>query len=110
MASTTNAVRRMCREGEVRDSSGTTPTNYTYAGQYSYTNDFSLMFYREAPRRRLPRSTRRRSPKGMGEGRRSGVGNARWYDPSLGRFAQADTIIPGAGNPRDVQNAGRVFI
>jgi len=24
---------------------------------------------------------------------------ARWYDPALGRFAQADTIIPGAGNP-----------
>ena len=24
--------------------------------------------------------------------------NARWYDSSLGRFAQADTIIPGAGN------------
>ena len=24
---------------------------------------------------------------------------ARWYDPVLGRFAQADTIIPGAGNP-----------
>jgi RHS repeat-associated protein len=26
--------------------------------------------------------------------------NARWYDPALGRFAQADTIIPGAGNPQ----------
>ena len=25
--------------------------------------------------------------------------NARFYDPVLGRFAQADTIIPGAGNP-----------
>ncbi|RMH43810.1 MAG: RHS repeat-associated core domain-containing protein [Gammaproteobacteria bacterium] len=25
--------------------------------------------------------------------------NARWHDPSLGRFAQADTIIPGAGSP-----------
>ena len=25
--------------------------------------------------------------------------NARWYDPTLGRFAQADTLIPGAGNP-----------
>ncbi|MBE7435990.1 MAG: RHS repeat-associated core domain-containing protein [Anaerolineales bacterium] len=41
------------------------PTNYTYTGQYSYTQDFGLMFY-----------------------------NARWYDPSLGRFAQADSIIP----------------
>jgi hypothetical protein len=25
---------------------------------------------------------------------------ARWYDSSLGRFAQADTIVPGAGDPR----------
>ena len=24
---------------------------------------------------------------------------ARWYDVSLGRFIQADTIVPGAGNP-----------
>ncbi len=51
--------------GEVRYASGATPTDYTYTGQYSYTNDFGLMFY-----------------------------NARWYDPSLGRFAQADTIVP----------------
>jgi RHS repeat-associated protein len=51
--------------GEVRYASGTTPTKYTYTGQYSYTSDFGLMYY-----------------------------GARWYDPSLGRFAQADTIIP----------------
>ncbi|MBI5352936.1 MAG: RHS repeat-associated core domain-containing protein [Chloroflexi bacterium] len=50
-------------------------TNYTFTGQYSYMDDpttsgttegFGLMFY-----------------------------NARWYDPSLGRFAQADAIVPG---------------
>jgi RHS repeat-associated protein len=52
--------------GEVRDSAGTMPTNYTYTGQYSHVNDFGLLYY-----------------------------NARWYDPSLGRFAQADTIVPG---------------
>jgi len=52
--------------GETRYSSGTTPTNYTYTGQYSNMGDFGLMFY-----------------------------NARWYDPSIGRFAQADSIIPG---------------
>ncbi|MBI4761327.1 MAG: RHS repeat-associated core domain-containing protein [Chloroflexota bacterium] len=49
-------------------------TKYTYTGQYSHMDDpstagvtegFGLMFY-----------------------------NARWYDPSLGRFAQADTIVP----------------
>ncbi len=58
--------------GEVRytwkdPSLNTTPayklTDYTYTGQRSYTADFGLMFY-----------------------------NARWLDPSLGRFAQADTI------------------
>jgi len=37
-----------------RYSSGTNPTDYTYTGQYSYTDDFGLMFY-----------------------------NARWYDPYL---------------------------
>jgi len=51
--------------GEVRHQSGTQQTNYTYTGQYSYTADFGLMYY-----------------------------NARWYDSSLGRFAQADTIVP----------------
>jgi RHS repeat-associated protein len=54
------------------------PTNYTYTGQRSYMDDpttttategFGLMFY-----------------------------NARWYDPALGRFAQADSIITGANN------------
>ncbi|MFT3890489.1 MAG: RHS repeat-associated core domain-containing protein [Anaerolineales bacterium] len=51
--------------GEVRYASGTTPTKYTYTGQYSYTADFGLMFF-----------------------------NARWVDMSLGRFAQADSIVP----------------
>ena len=51
--------------GEVRYASGNTPTKYTFTGQFSYVNDFGLMFY-----------------------------NARWLDVSLGRFAQADTIIP----------------
>jgi RHS repeat-associated protein len=50
----------------VRASNGTTPTNYTYTGQYSNMGDFGLMFY-----------------------------NARWYDPAIGRFAQADSIVPG---------------
>ncbi|NOH02420.1 MAG: RHS repeat-associated core domain-containing protein [Chloroflexi bacterium] len=51
-----------------------TLSQYTFTGQYSYMDDltttevtegFGLMSY-----------------------------NARWYDPALGRFAQADTIIP----------------
>jgi len=57
--------------GELRYSSGTTPTKYTYTGQYSNTAEFGLMYY-----------------------------GARWYDSSLGRFAQADTLVPGAGNPQ----------
>ena len=68
---TTNASGQIVSElrykawGETRFASGTTPTKYTYTGQYSYVSDFGLHFY-----------------------------NARWYDSSLGRFAQADTIIP----------------
>jgi RHS repeat-associated protein len=52
--------------GETRYSSGMIPTQYHYTGQYSYVSDFGLLFY-----------------------------NARWYDSALGRFAQADSIIPG---------------
>ena len=51
--------------GEVRTQAGTTSTSYTYTGQYSNTADFGLMYY-----------------------------NARWYDPSLGRFTSADSIVP----------------
>jgi len=54
--------------GEVRYTTPNTtlPTKYTYTGQYSYTSDFGLMFY-----------------------------NARWVDVSLGRFAQADSLVGG---------------
>jgi RHS repeat-associated protein len=55
----------MLREGETRYESGVSQSAYTYTGQYSYTEDFGLHFY-----------------------------NARWYDSQLGRFVQADTIIP----------------
>jgi RHS repeat-associated protein len=53
--------------GTVRHADGATPTKYTYTGQYSHVGEFGLMFF-----------------------------NARWLDPSLGRFAQADSIIPEA--------------
>jgi RHS repeat-associated protein len=63
--------------GEVRYTTPNTTlsTRYTFTGQYSYVSDtatdlgsngFGLMFY-----------------------------NARWYDSTTGRFAQADTIIAG---------------
>jgi RHS repeat-associated protein len=79
--STGNAILEMVCDGDISEALGTvrsyigsTTTKYTYTGQYSYAtgvaNEFGLMYY-----------------------------GARFYDPTLGRFAQADTIIPGAGNP-----------
>ena len=47
-----------------------TPTTYKFTGQ-RYESSIGLYFY-----------------------------NSRWYDPSAGRFLQADTIVPGAGNPQ----------
>ena len=61
--------------GEVRYDDGTLQTDRTYTGQRSYTDDFGLMFY-----------------------------NARWYDSSIGRFAQADNINIKVG---DVQSLDR---
>jgi RHS repeat-associated protein len=52
--------------GETRFTSGTLPTKYQYTGQRSKMNSLGLYFY-----------------------------VARWYDPALGRFAQADSIVPG---------------
>ncbi len=54
--------------GEVRASSGLTPTEYRYTNQ-RYENSLGLYFY-----------------------------VARWYDPYLNHFIQADTLVPGAGN------------
>jgi RHS repeat-associated protein len=51
--------------GETRYTFGSEKTKYQYTGQFSYTLDFGLYFY-----------------------------SARWYEPSLRRFAQADAIIP----------------
>ena len=56
--------------GEVRYADRNTPTDYRYTGQLEQ-RDLGLYFYK-----------------------------ARWYDPALGRFTQADTIVPGAGNPQ----------
>jgi len=57
--------------GETRwESANATPTDFTYTGQRDNTGDFGLMYY-----------------------------VARFYDPSLGRFTSADSIVPDAGNP-----------
>jgi RHS repeat-associated protein len=54
--------------GTTRYEYGSTPTDRRFTGQREEAS-FGLYFY-----------------------------NARWYDPALGRFIQADTIIPGEGN------------
>ena len=54
----------MLREGETRYTSGVTPTDYQYTGQRNEAG-IGLYYY-----------------------------NARWVDVSLGRFVQADTIVP----------------
>jgi RHS repeat-associated protein len=60
--------------GETRFFFGTMPTRYTFTGQYAYNDDPSTP--------------------GVTEGFGLVYFNARWFDPSLGRFAQADTIVP----------------
>jgi RHS repeat-associated protein len=68
---TTNASGGLVAEmrykpwGETRLTSGTTPTAYTFQGQYSNVADFGLQYF-----------------------------NARWYDGSLGRWAQPDSVVP----------------
>ena len=54
--------------GETRYASGQTPTSFRYTGQREAA-EIGLYFY-----------------------------GARWYDSSLGRFIQADSIIPSPGN------------
>ena len=54
--------------GETRYSNGALPTTALYTGQRE-ESDIGLYFY-----------------------------NARWYDPTLGRFVQADTVVPGASH------------
>ena len=49
--------------GEVRYSDNDIHTDKTYTGQRTYASDFGLMYY-----------------------------NARWYDSSIGRFVQADSV------------------
>ncbi len=58
--------------GEDRYTFGTTPTTYRYTGQRQEAA-LGLYFY-----------------------------NARWYDPFLGRFVQADTIVPEPENPQSL--------
>ncbi|MBI9049674.1 MAG: RHS repeat-associated core domain-containing protein [Anaerolineaceae bacterium] len=65
---TWNSEIRYSAFGETRYSSGITPTVYRYTGQLEQA-DVNLYYY-----------------------------NARYYDAALGRFIQADTIIPSVGD------------
>jgi RHS repeat-associated protein len=58
--------------GETRYTSGSTPTSYRFTGQREDAT-IGLYFY-----------------------------NARYYDASLGRFVQADSIVPNPGNPQSL--------
>ncbi len=60
--------------GETRSSTPNTgaKTQYQFTGQFSYESDFGLYFY-----------------------------NARWYDSTTGRFAQADSIVPAGAQGLD---------
>jgi RHS repeat-associated protein len=57
--------------GETRYAAGTLPTDFGFTGQ---RNDATIGLYDY---------------------------HARWYDPTLGRFISADTIVPDPGTPQD---------
>jgi RHS repeat-associated protein len=48
------------------------------------------------------RFTGQRQESGLGGAEGLYYYGARWYDPTLGRFAQADSIVPGAFNPQSL--------
>ncbi|MBN1667552.1 MAG: hypothetical protein JW862_10705, partial [Anaerolineales bacterium] len=66
--------------GEVETATGVLPTAYTFTGQRVDAADTGLMFY-----------------------------NARWYDPTLGRFLQADPLIPDPANPQSFDRYQYVY-
>ena len=66
----TNTEIRYYAYGAMRYTAGSTPTTFNFTGQRRDSGS-GLLFY-----------------------------NARWYDPAVGRFLQADTIVPEPGNPQ----------
>ncbi|WP_082142932.1 RHS repeat-associated core domain-containing protein [Levilinea saccharolytica] len=65
-----SGVQRYTAFGEVRSRSGEMPTVYQYTGQLSQMEQVGLYHY-----------------------------GARWFDPAGACFTQADTLVPGVGNP-----------
>ncbi len=66
------AEQRFYPYGDRRYATGDTPTDYGFTGQ-RLDESTGLMYY-----------------------------GARFYDPALGRFVQADTIVPNPANPQDL--------
>ncbi len=65
---TWNSTLKYTAFGELRSAEGTTPTKYQYTGQLSQMDEIGLYYY-----------------------------VARFYDPVISHFAQADTLIPEPG-------------
>jgi len=65
--------------GETRYTDGTTPTTYRFTGQREEAT-LGLYFY-----------------------------GARWYDQAIGRFIQADSIVPEPGNPQALNRYSYVY-
>jgi RHS repeat-associated protein len=63
----------------VRASSGALPTDYAFTGQ-RFDGGTTLLDY-----------------------------GARWYDPTLGRFLAADSIVPEPGNPQSLNRYSYVL-
>jgi RHS repeat-associated protein len=68
----TNTELRYYPYGVARYTAGTTPTSFNFTGQRKDSGS-GLLFY-----------------------------NARWYDPVVGRFLQADTLVPSPGDPQSL--------
>ena len=68
----TNTEIRYYAYGAMRYTAGSTPTSFNFTGQRRDSGS-GLLFY-----------------------------NARWYDPAVGRFLQADTVVPEPGNPQSL--------
>jgi RHS repeat-associated protein len=68
----TNTELRYYPYGVVRYTAGATLTSFNFTGQRKDSGS-GLLFY-----------------------------NARWYDPQIGRFLQADTIVPAPGDPQSL--------
>lgn len=75
----TNTELRYMPYGAIRYTAGTTPTTFNFTGQRKDSGS-GLLFY-----------------------------NARWYDPLVGRFLQADTLVPSPGNPQSLNRYSYVL-